>query len=54
MANHLGHSTSVNDKDSMILPVSGKLLTYSCRILVVFILLSSANYINNIVVVFMV
>ncbi len=31
MANHLCHTTSVSDKDSMIsgvLPVSGKLLTY--------------------------
>jgi hypothetical protein len=54
MDDHLGHRTSINDKDSMILPVSGKSLTYSCLILVVFIHLSSANYLSNIVVVFMV
>ncbi len=56
------HSTDVNNwltpENSLLatprLIVPGKVLTYSCLILVVFILLSSANHLNNIVVVVMV
>ncbi len=65
---HLGHTTIVSNKDSkisaaiacfwktfnLLLPVSGNPLTYSCLIVVVFIHLLSAIYVNNIVVDFMV
>ncbi len=55
MANHLGHTTSVSDKDSTI---SGAIASFwkAFNLLMFHFggLYSSANYLNNIIVVFMV